>query len=757
MEKTLRLPAFALCVILGTAPLAWLPALPPVAFTGAIILLAALVCLRLPSLRPAGLTALFFCWGVLAAWQEMLPAASLPGRVLQAEVMLTASDGEERHAGRLLSIEGVRQFPPPGITFYGQPLPQKACAGQRWLMRLKVRAVHGQLNEGLFDRQRYAIASHLPLTGRFAQADVIDARCSLRAGFINRLAQSLASRPWRPVMLALAAGERATVSPDVNRLLQQTGTAHLMAISGLHISLLGMLGWGAARALQLVMPGRYLSWRLPLVCALLAMSAYGWLSGFQPPAQRTVVAAACWTLLRLSGRSWSSLDVWLCCIAAILLLDPVAALSESLWLSAFAVGVLIFWFRWVPMGAWPRGGAARRAWGLVHLQLGLLFLLLPIQIAVFNGFSWTSLAANLLAVPLVTLAVIPLLIAGMLLNLLGPTVLEQGAWLLADRLLAGLFWCLRTLPDGWVSVGRQWQGAVMLPWLAVVLWRLRGWQSYRACWLTLGVLALFPLWKRPEPQSWSVTLLDVGQGLSAVIARNGRAILYDTGPAWPGGDSGQQVIVPWLRWQNLRPEGVILSHEHLDHRGGLGSVQAAWPGLWVRSPLREEGHLDCFRGTRWRWQGLTFSVLWPLPDTRLVGNNRSCVVKVDDGKHSALLTGDIEMAGEKMMLSRYWQHLSSTLVQVPHHGSRTSSSPMLLRRVGGAIALASASRYNAWRMPADSVRARYLAYGYRWFDTPRQGQITVTFTAQGWQIRSLRDQILRRWYHPWFGDKGQNG
>ena len=753
----MRLSTFALCVITGTAPLLWLPVLPPVAPIGVLILLSAAVCLRLPALRPAALTALFFCWAVLAAWQEVLPATALPGKVIRAEVVLTASDGAERHYGRILSIDGRRQFPPPGIAFYGQALPHKACAGQRWRLQLKARAVHGQLNEGLFDRQRYAIASHLPLTGRFMRAEAIDDRCSLRATFIARLTQSLAARPWQSVMLALAAGERISVSAEVNRLLQQTGTAHLMAISGLHISLLGMLGWGAARGLQLLLPARYLSWRLSLICGLAAMIFYSWLSGFQPPAQRTVVAATCWTLLRLSGRSWSSVDVWLCCIAAIVLVDPMAMLSESLWLSAFAVGVLIFWYKWVPMARWPQGRLLRGAVGLLHLQLGLLFLLLPLQIAVFNGFSWTSLVANLIAVPLVTLVEIPLLIAGMLLNLSGPQALEQWIWLLADRVLAGLFWFLQALPDGWIAVSRRWRGAALLPWLAVILWRLRAWRSAFACGLTLGVIALYPLWRREAPEEWSVTMLDVGQGLSMVIARSGRAILYDTGPAWPGGDSGRQVIIPWLRWQDLRPEGIILSHEHLDHRGGMDSLLAQWPTLWVRSPLREQGHQECFRGSEWRWQGLTFRVLWPLPDNRLKGNNRSCVVRVDDGRHSVLLTGDIEAAGEKMMLSRYWQHLSSTLIQVPHHGSNTSSTPVLLRRVGGAIALASASRYNTWRMPADRVRDRYRQYGYRWLDTPRQGQITVKFSAEGWQIHSLRDQILRRWYHPWFGDTGQNG
>lgn len=752
----MRLPTLACCVILGTVPLLCLPTLPPLQFTAALIVSGALICFRLPRLFPVGMTALFFCWATLAAWQEITPARALAGKVLQAEVLITASS-KDRLFARLMSVNGQRQFPPPGIAFYGQTLPSPGCAGQRWRMVLKVRPVHGQLNEGLFDRQRYALSQHLPLTGRFTRAEALDPHCSLRAGFIARLEKQTARYPWQTVMLALAAGERVSVSPQVNRLLRETGTAHLMAISGLHISLLGMLGWLAIRAIQILPGTRYISWRLPVIGSLLAMLAYAWFSGFQPPAQRTVIAAGCWAALRISGRRWSNWEIWLCCVGAILILDPLAALAESLWLSAFAVAVLLFWYQWGPPGNYSGPGVIRGLVSLLHLQVGLLFLLLPLQVIIFHGFSWTSLLANLIAVPLVTLVEIPLLLAGMLFNLSGPPFMEQGSWYLADRVLAGLFWFLRTLPDGWITVGRQWLGAMLLPWMAVVMWRLNGWRRGFAVALTLSVILLYPLWKRAEQKGWSVTMLDVGQGLSMVIARNGRAILYDTGPAWAGGDSGQQVIIPWLRWHNLHPEGVILSHEHLDHRGGLESLRAQWPEMWVRSPLRWKGHLDCFRGDSWRWQGLTFRVLWPLPAGVFTGNNRSCVVRVDDGRQSILLTGDIETVGEKLMLSRYWQHLSSTVVQVPHHGSSTSSSALMLQRIGGQAALASASRYNAWRLPSASVKARYQRYGYRWFDTPHQGQITVAFSEQGWQILSLRDRVLRRWYHQWFGDTGQNG
>lgn len=753
----MRLPTFALCAIIGISPLLWLPALPELPVTGMLTLLAIVLCASRGRFRIAGLTLLFFCWGVLAAQKIVHPANALTTKPLQAEVGIVAVDDETTYYAKLLRINGQRQFPAPGIILYGQALPEKVCAGQVWEMTLRARAIHGQINEGMFDSQRHALSLHRPLTGRFTQARRVKQECSLRSRFVSSLMPHLEPYPWQQVMLALAVGERGAVPAEIKLLLQQTGTSHLMAISGLHISLVAMIGWGLARGMQRLLPCRWIGWRMPLCVSFVGALAYAWLSGLQPPAQRTIIATGVWLWLRLRGRRWTPWEVWLCCIASILILDPLAVLAQSLWLSAFAVAALIFWYQWMPRGRVQCSAILHALWEIVHLQAGLMLLLLPLQIIVFHGISWTSLPANFVAVPLVTLAEIPLLLAGMALHLSGPEWLENHIWLLADRLLAGLFWFLRILPQGWQNLDARWQGVAILPWLGIIFWRLNGWRKWSASTLACGVALACPLWRQPPAQNWSLTMLDVGQGLSLVIARNGKALLYDTGLAWPGGDSAQQLIVPWLRWHHLQPEGIILSHEHLDHRGGLNTLLKTWPGLWIKSPLRWEGHQPCFRGERWRWQGLTFQALWPLPGTVEIGNNRSCVVRVDDGTNSVLLTGDIEIPAEMAMLSRYWQHLASTLVQVPHHGSNTSSSQALLKAVGGEVALASAARYNAWHFPSVKVKARYVQRHYRWFDTPHQGQITVNFSPQGWQIHSIRDQISRRWYHQWFGDARDNG
>jgi competence protein ComEC len=708
-------------------------------------------------LKYAGITLLCCVWGILAAKESVWPMQHLTTGAVQAEVAITATDGATQHQGNILSIDGKRWWASTGITLYGNYLPQKACAGQRWTMTLRLRPAHGELNDGGYDSQRSAFARHQTLSGRFTRAELVDGRCSLRAQYLISLQNRLSAYRWGAVILGLGMGERLDVPREIQDLMRETGTLHLMAISGLHIALAASLAWLLARGLQFLLPSHRIHWQMPLLAGLCFAAFYAWLTGLQPPALRTVIALAVLAMLRNAARRWSPWQVWVCCIAAILISDPLAVLSQSLALSAFAVAALIFWFQWLPLPGWRRARRLRPLLNLIYLQLGMLMLLMPLQVLIFHGFSISSLVANLFAVPLVTFVSVPLILLGMLLHLLPLVALESVVWFAADKSLAGLFWLLMRLPDGWQNVDQRWEYMTLLPWLIIIGWRFRAWKTLPAVCLAGSVLLTFPLWRTEKSESWTLHMLDVGQGLAMVIERQGKAILYDTGLAWPGGDSAQRLIIPWLRWHHLRPEGVILSHEHLDHAGGLASLQKAWPDAWVRSPLRQARHRPCFRGQRWKWQGLSFTVHWPPENYPAQGNNHSCVVKVDDGEQSVLLTGDIEAQAEQAMLSHYWRYLTSTLIQVPHHGSNTSSSLPLVQRVEGQIALDSAARYNAWRFPSAKVVRRYRKEGYIWHDTPHSGQISVTFSQHHWQIRRLREQFLPVWYHQWFGEPVDNG
>ena len=185
---------------------------------------------------------------------------------------------------------------------------------------------------------------------------------------------------------------------------------------------------------------------------------------------------------------------------------------------------------------------------LIYLQVGMLLLLMPLQVLIFHGFSFSSLVANLFAVPLVTFVSVPLILLGMLLHLLPLAAVESAIWFAADKSLAGLFWLLMRLPDDWQNVDQRWQALALLPWLSIIAWRFRAWKTVPAVCLAGSVLLTFPLWRAEKSESWTLHMLDVGQGLSMVIERQGKAILFDTGLAWPGGDSAQRLIIPWLRW-----------------------------------------------------------------------------------------------------------------------------------------------------------------------------------------------------------------
>ena len=752
------IPALSICAILAIVPLLWLPELPSpntvwVMMAGGL----ALAAWQNSRLKYAGMTLLFCAWGILAAQESVWPMQHLTTGAVQAEIELTATDGATQHQGSILSVNGKRWWASTGVTLYGNYLPQKACAGQRWSVTLRLRPAHGELNDGGYDAQRSAFARHQTLSGRFTRAEIVDGRCSLRAQYLMSLQNRLSAYRWGAVILGLGMGERLEVPREIKDLMRETGTLHLMAISGLHIALAASLVWLLARGLQFLLPSHRVHWQMPLLAGLFFAAFYAWLTGLQPPALRTIIALAVLALLRITGRQWSPWQVWSCCIAAILINDPLAVLSQSLALSAFAVAALIFWFQCLPLPDWNWTRRMRPLLNLIYLQVGMLLLLMPLQVLIFHGFSFSSLVANLFAVPLVTFVSVPLILLGMLLHLLPLAAVESAIWFAADKSLAGLFWLLMRLPDGWQNVDQRWQIMALLPWLSIIAWRFRAWKTVPAVCLAGSVLLTFPLWRAEKSESWTLHMLDVGQGLSMVIERQGKAILFDTGLAWPGGDSAQRLIIPWLRWHHLRPEGVILSHEHLDHAGGLASLQKAWPDIWVRSPLRRTGHRPCFRGQKWEWQGLTFTVHWPPENYPAQGNNHSCVVKVDDGEQSVLLTGDIEVQAEQAMLSHYWRHLRATLIQVPHHGSNTSSSLPLVQRVEGQIALDSAARYNAWHFPSAKVVRRYRKEGYIWHDTPHSGQISVTFSQHHWQIRRLREQFLPVWYHQWFGEPVDNG
>nr|WP_261108424.1 ComEC family protein [Serratia liquefaciens] len=748
-----------IAIICGTLPLLFMPHLPDARI---------MLCVILPIccyLWCRGSLCRFMAWGVLGFLWAVFTAGNLvdqinrlsQGPVVHAVVKVSsialAATARKQTVMHIEQINGRWLVPSIAFSTLWQPKEQPLCAGQRWQMQLRLRPVHGNLNEGGFDSQRWAISQRQPLTAQVKSAILLDPACSWRQRIIRHAENNIGTVRYQAVLLALAFGERGALEPSLRSLMLKTGIAHLMAISGLHVAMVAILIWSLLRVIQFWLPAHRIGYRFPLIASWLGALGYIWLAGAHPPAVRTGLALTLWMLLRIRGIHCSSWQVWLWCIGLILICDPLAVLSDSFWLSATAVLCLIFWFEWVPLSPRFRVGWYWAPLRWLHIQFGITLLLVPMQAGLFLGLSMTSIPANLWAVPLVSLVTVPLILLAVVLGIFPP--LSTGLWWAADLTLAWVFTPLHYLQNGWLDLGAASLVVSIMGWLMVIFWRFHWWLRYVSVLVTLAVCCL--LWREKAPSyRWRVDMLDIGHGLAMVVEKNGRAILYDTGPRWGTGSAATRNIVPFLNWRGLPVDQIVISHDHLDHIGGLEELQQAFPLATVRSPRLGAGHLPCVAGESWQWQSLQFQVLWPPKAVKTAGNDDSCVIRIDDGKYSLLLTGDAEKRSEAQLVRHQRHLLRATILQVPHHGSKTSSTPPFLRAVAPEAAIASASRYNKWRLPAVKVVARYRENGIIWRDTSRSGQLSVLFFDNDWQIKGFREQIMPRWYHQRFGVEGDN-
>jgi competence protein ComEC len=453
--------------------------------------------------------------------------------------------------------------------------------------------------------------------------------------------------------------------------------------------------------------------------------------------------------------------VWLWALAAVLALDPWAVLAPGCWLSFGAVAVLVYaaWSR-VP-GVRPANWPARIRTALAEgarTQWAVTIGLVPFTLVLFGQMSLVSPLANAIAIPLVTLVVAPLAVAG----IAWP---GDACFVAAHALLAPLMRVMEALAAMPAAAWAQHAPlAWTLPAAAVgVAWMLapRGvpGRSLGALWL----MPLFVVLPRPPPEgSARVTVLDVGQGLAVVVRTHRHAMVYDTGPRWQGGvDAGGRIVAPFLRREGIeRVERLVVSHQDLDHAGGAASLVGAVPVARIVSSLRADHPLfaivpdvpaqRCEAGQRWTRDGVDFAVLHPPPeaydDARAKTNDLSCVVAVDAGGTRVLLAGDIEARSEMRLLRTSREALASHVLVVPHHGSRTSSTPAFVAAVGPAIAIFTPGYRNRFGHPRPEVVARYVAREARTLRTDLDGAIAFDAGPSGiGGIEGARAAYARYW------------
>lgn len=497
-----------------------------------------------------------------------------------------------------------------------------------------------------------------------------------------------------------------------------------------------------------------------LAGGVLLAAGYALFSGWGVPAQRTVCMLALVALLRSGARQWPWPFVWLTVCAAVVALDPWALLQPGFWLSFVAVGVLFASDAGLAAATHEvQPGAARQlgrqALRLLREQWVVTVALTPLTLLLFQQVSLVGFVANLLAIPWVTLVVTPLAMLGLLLPpLWDVAALAVGAlgglmgWLAAWPLAT---WSVPAAPL-WAGIAGVLGGALLalrVP-LALRLWGLP---------LVLPVLLWQPL--RPPPGEFDLLAADVGQGNALLLRTARHSLVYDAGPRYSlDSDAGHRVLVPLLRALGERPDTLLLSHRDSDHTGGAAALLATQPQMRVLGSLEPEHPLQALRaatrceaGQRWEWDGVHFELLHPQPydyaHLAARPNTLSCVLRVSNARAAVLLAGDIERLQELALVARNQEAgrpLQADLLLVPHHGSKTSSSEVLLQAVAPRLALVQAGWRNRFGHPAPEVVARYRDAGIGLIASAPCGAAHWSSQAPG-AVRCERDLQPRYWQH----------
>jgi competence protein ComEC len=506
--------------------------------------------------------------------------------------------------------------------------------------------------------------------------------------------------------------------------------------------MLGVLVFFVLRALWIWLPQPLASFDLEVAAAASVASTayYSALTGFAIPAQRSLLMIAIALALLVSRRAVGAFQVLAATLLAAVVWDPFAPLSASFWLSFVAVGILLALSasRRLKMPAETRvRHAARMAAEIGALQWSIGCALLPLTAVFFGEISVVGPLVNLVAIPLFNLVLVPLtLLATLLLQVdgfsttLAPPVLHAVGWLAAQTVAA--LHALASEPFAAFAVSAPPTATVALAASGVAL----AMPAHPLPGRRLGWLAVLPMfWPAPAvpaPGDARVVVLDVGQGLAVSVSTHAHRLLFDAGPRFGSGfDSGEDIVVPALAagWPRVL-DRLIVSHADNDHAGGAPAVLAAYP----RAELLEgpdvvlRGRV-CMRGERWEWDGVRFAILHPPLEFAPLGNESSCVLKIEARGGSVLITGDIETRGEETLLQA--AELASDVVVVPHHGSNTSSSAPFVAATPPSYALVSAGYANRWGFPKPAVRARWAESGAAVAVTADGGALTVTLDARG--------------------------
>ncbi len=631
---------------------------------------------------------------------------------------------------------------------------QEIKSGQRWQFTVKLKKPYGRLNPGGFDYQRWLFAENIGATGyvRSSPKPKLLATLSkwqsytvLRQAISDQISFLLPDSENIGLIKALTIGDKHEINDRQWEVFRKTGTVHLLAISGLHIGLISGLVFFLVLKLAIKLSVDSPQ-RTAAISTLLVAIFYAALAGFSVPTQRALIMLLVFMSAIIVQRNIAIKNTLALAMLGVLLFDPLAVLSAGFWLSFLAVSIIAYSLsgRLGKTGYWI---------GATKTHLVTAIALSPLLILYFQQISIIAPFANFIVVPVVSLVVVPLCFIAVLMMFVS-TQLAVLFLQLIDLILSGigkLLSVMAELPFASITTDSYPLYVILFALLGVFI--LLAPKGIPARWLG-GVLLLPLLFTKQDTlkdAELEMTLLDVGQGLSAVIQTAHHALVFDTGAKYSAQfNMGSSVVIPFLKYKRIQKvDTLLISHGDNDHIGGAQAIIEEINVQRIISSvpkLLEPSKAEfCRAGQQWLWDKVMFQIISPSINGFNSENNNSCVLRVSTENKSILLTGDIEKEAENWLIKHYGSALKSDVLIAPHHGSNTSSTMPFLKAVDPQVILIPAGYRNRFSFPHKKVISRYVNLNKNWLNTAEQGAITVVIDNQQLTVISTRKDKGKYW------------
>ncbi len=676
---------------------------------------------------------------------------------VRAEIISLVSQEHEWISADIRLVKPKLMFKPNQYLRIYWKAKHPVHSGQVYDFKLKPKSITNILNQGGFNQQKHFLSRHIIGRANVKQAKLVRNNTSIRNVLRDKLIAQLPKFDNGDLLLALLFGDKTKISSERWQQLRHSGTGHLISISGLHLSIVG--GWTLLVLYFLFnrllpsygMRNFYFAVGLSLSCAL----GYAYLAGFSVPTQRAFIML--FTVLGLSvvKRFSSPWERLLLALFIVIAFDPLSVLSAGLWLSFIAITVILLSInaQMMNVNVFKETPLKVKLKQLVFIQCSISLVLGLVGCLLFGGASLHAVWVNIIVVPIFSVLIIPITLIAFVIWMLG--LLLSSNWIfgfqIADFSLSHFSWLIAKvdgLPWSWLTPAQN----IVLPVLFMlggvmffIIYRYssRKWLSFFFI-IPLG-LQLYA--NNMHQRQWYLHMLDVGQGLALIIERNGRAIIYDTGARYGDFSYAKRTVIPFLQARGIvHVDKLIISHSDNDHSGGLSVLINKYPHAEVIFDYSDLKASMC-TPRKERWEDLSLRYIWPT--TPEDSNDGSCVVKIDDGNKSVLLTGDIERFAENEIVALKL-NLESNVMLSPHHGSKTSSSDAFVNAVQPELVLIPAGYNNHWGFPKSEVVNRYKKFTKDIIVSGNSGQVTLVFNSNNIEINRYRTDIAPYWYNQLF-------